>query len=48
MKTKELGEVAQVYYEDSDEDGLICKGAFIESEYKGTLLKVEISKHENN
>ena len=35
------GEVAVVEYSNSNENGLITKGISIESEYQGTLLKIE-------
>jgi hypothetical protein len=41
-KIKGYGEVALVKYIDSDENGVICEGFFIESEEKGTLIKVEV------
>ncbi len=41
MRTKEHGEIAKVRYEDYDENGLILEGISIESEYKGTILKIE-------
>lgn len=46
MKVKGHGEVAIVEYEDYDENGLISQGFFIESEMKGTILKID-KKNEN-
>lgn len=38
-KTKLKGEIAEVYFEDYDENGILSKSFIIESEYKGTLFK---------
>ena len=44
MRVKGHGEVAVVRFMDGDENGIISAGFFIESEMKGTILKIEAKK----
>ena len=43
--TNPYGELAKVNYEDSDENGIIEEGVFIESEFKGTIFKATKTTH---